>query len=517
MKDQFYTKYKHKIIKLENLVSKLKKIKNKKVVMCHGVFDVVHPGHVRHLVYAKSKADILIVSLTADKFIKKGIYRPHVPETIRSLNIAAFEMVDFVIVDNHPTSNHNISKIKPDFFAKGFEYDPKQKFPIETQEEIKTLKKFGGKMIFTPGDVVYSSSNFLKISEPNIKYEKLLTLMKLNKINFLNIKNILKKFKKFKIHVVGDTIIDEIQNTILIGGQVKTPTLSLLEGKLDKYVGGAAIVASHLAATGAKVFFTTMLGKDENKNFALKNLINSGVKINYFVEQDRPTSTKKVIVSENHRLLKLDRLENTPINSYTINKISKKIKEAKSDAIIFSDFRHGIFNKSSIEKFTKSVSKNVFKVADSQVASRWGNISDFKGFDLITPNEKEARFSVGDQDSTVDRLTQHLYEKSDFKNIILKLGKRGVYAVNKENKDHKGYSIDSFALHPIDPVGAGDALISYATLTMLATNSLLMSSIIGSFAAAIACEKNGNIPVTLDELIKKIDNVELVSSKYHEK
>ena len=124
---------------------------------------------------------------------------------------------------------------------------------------------------------------------------------------------------------------------------------------------------------------------------------------------------------------------------------------------------------------------------------------------------------MGDQDSTVDRLTQHLYEKSDFKNIILKLGKRGVYAVNKENKDHKGYSIDSFALHPIDPVGAGDALISYATLTMLATNSLLMSSIIGSFAAAIACEKNGNVPVTLEELIKKIDNIELVSSKYHEK
>ena len=341
--------------------------------------------------------------------------------------------------------------------------------------------------------------------------------MKLNKINFQSIKNILKKFKKFKIHVVGDTIIDEIQNTILIGGQVKTPTLSLLEGKLDKFVGGAAIVASHLAATGAKVFFTTMLGKDENKNFALKNLINYGVKITYFVEPDRPTSTKKVIVSENHRLLKLDRLENTPINSYTINKISKKIKEFKCDAIIFSDFRHGIFNKSSIEKFTKSVSKNVFKVADSQVASRWGNISDFKGFDLITPNEKEARFSVGDQDSTVDRLTQHLYEKSDFKNIILKLGKRGVYAVNKENKDHKGYSIDSFALHPIDPVGAGDALISYATLTMLATNSLLMSSIIGSFAAAIACEKNGNVPVTLEELLKKIDNIELVSSKYHEK
>ena len=59
---------------------------------------MVHPGHVRHLVYAKSKADLLLVSLTADKFINKGIYRPHVPENIRALNLAAFEMIDFITV-----------------------------------------------------------------------------------------------------------------------------------------------------------------------------------------------------------------------------------------------------------------------------------------------------------------------------------------------------------------------------------------------------------------------------------
>ena len=127
MKDQFYTKYKHKIVSLKKLLSRIKKNKNKKTVMCHGVFDVVHPGHVRHLVYAKSKADILVVSLTADKFIKKGIYRPHVPERIRALNLAAFEMVDYVIIDNHSTSIYNINQIKPDYFAKGFEYDPKKK------------------------------------------------------------------------------------------------------------------------------------------------------------------------------------------------------------------------------------------------------------------------------------------------------------------------------------------------------------------------------------------------------
>lgn len=515
MKDHFYTKYKHKIVKLPNLLTKLKKKHNKKVVMCHGVFDVVHPGHVRHLVYAKSRADILIVSLTADKFIKKGIYRPHVPEKIRALNLAAFEMIDFVIIDEHITSIHNIKKIQPDFFAKGFEYDPKKKQPIETQEEIKNLKKYGGKMIFTPGDVVYSSSNFLKISEPNIKYEKLLEIMKSNKIKFSDLKNIVNSFSKLKVHVIGDTIVDEFLNTMLIGGQIKTPTLSLLEGELNKYVGGAAIVASHIAASGAKVIFTSILGNDDNKKFIIDSLKKYNVKLNFFSEINRPTTSKKVILNENHRLIKLDRLDNTPINESTVKKIIQKIKGVKSDAVIFSDFRHGIFNKESILPFTEAINKKCFKVADSQVATRWGNITEFKNFDLITPNEKEARFAVGDQDSTVDRLTKLVHENSNFKNIILKLGKRGIYAMSKELKEeHKGYSVDSFADNVIDPVGSGDALLAYSTLTMLKTKSLLTSSIIGSFAAAIACENNGNQPVVIDQLLKKISDVEKHATQY---
>ena len=199
-------------------------------------------------------------------------------------------------------------------------------------------------MIFTPGDVVYSSSNFLKISEPNIKYEKLLEIMKSNKINFSDLKLTLKKFNKLKVHIVGDTIVDEFQNTILIGGQIKTPTLSLLEGELNKFAGGAAIVASHMAAATANVTFTTVIGNDENKKFILETLKKNKVKCNFFSETNRPTTTKKVIISENHRLIKLDKLDNTPINEITIKKIVTKIKKTFVDAVIFSDFRHGIFS-----------------------------------------------------------------------------------------------------------------------------------------------------------------------------
>jgi len=90
----------------------------------HGVFDVVHPGTF-HMMYAKSKADILIASITADIHISKGAYRPHVPQDLRALNLAAFEMIDYVVIDPNATPLENIHIIKPDLLAKGYEYTAK--------------------------------------------------------------------------------------------------------------------------------------------------------------------------------------------------------------------------------------------------------------------------------------------------------------------------------------------------------------------------------------------------------
>ncbi len=139
-KNNFLDKFNHKIIS----AVQLKKLfgpfpRKKKIIMCHGNFDVVHPGHIRHLVFAKSKADILVVSITADLKIQKGIYRPHVPERLRAFNLAALEIVDYVIIDENKTSIKNISLIKPDFFAKGFEYS--KKIPDETLKEKKNYRK----------------------------------------------------------------------------------------------------------------------------------------------------------------------------------------------------------------------------------------------------------------------------------------------------------------------------------------------------------------------------------------
>ena len=228
--------YDYKILDLVSLKSKVGDFpRNKKVIICHGVFDIVHPGHIRHLSYAKSKADILITSVTADKFVKKGRYRPHVPENLRALNLAAFDMVDFVLIDNNEKPLNTIASLKPDFFAKGYEYNLTSTSRNEaTSEEESELMKYGGEIIFTPGDIVYSSSRILETNQPNLFLEKLLASMESQNLTFDDLRVSLEKISALKVHVIGDTIIDTYTRTLMIGGQTKTPTLSVLYDKKNR-------------------------------------------------------------------------------------------------------------------------------------------------------------------------------------------------------------------------------------------------------------------------------------------
>ncbi len=509
MSTEFFEKYKYKIKTQPELLNIIGTFpRKKKVIVCHGVFDVVHPGHVRHLAYAKTKADILLITITADKHIKKGIYRPHIPEGLRALNLAAFEMVDYVIIDGEATPINILNTIQPDYFAKGFEYTSSG-LPPATQEEADVVEAYGGQMIFTPGDVVYSSSKFLNLALPKVQMEKLLHLMEYNEITFDMLRQTLKKLSNYHIHVVGDTIVDTYTRTNFIGGQTKTPTFSVLYQGHDDYIGGAGIVSQHLRAAGAKVTFSTVLGDDRLKDFVVDGLRESGVDADPIIDSTRPTIQKNAIIAAGYRLLKVDTLDNRAISQDILEQLVKTISTSKADAIVFSDFRHGMFNRLSVPILTKAIPEKAFRVADSQVASRWGNITEFKGFDLITPNEREARFAMADQDSTVGRLASLLKEASEYRNLILKLGDRGIFCTSDNPSAKDSYfSVDSFANNVVDAVGAGDALLAYATLTMLATGSLVMASILGSMAAACECEIDGNIPIRSENVLAKIDAVE---------
>ena len=193
-----------------------------------------------------------------------------------------------------------------------------------------------------------------------------------------------------------------------------------------------------------------------------------------------------------------------------LDQLIKTINSTPTDAVVFSDFRHGIFDRATVSKLVSAIPPSVYRVADSQVATRWGNITDFPEFDLITPNEREARFALADQDATVGTLAGMLKARTKCRLLILKLGERGIFTLASEKRscinDH--FSIDSFAGRVVDAVGSGDALLAYATMLMMSSGSEVIASILGSMAAACECELDGNIPIKPVDVMAKIDMAE---------
>jgi rfaE bifunctional protein kinase chain/domain len=502
--------YGHKLKTCEQLVAAIgPRPRQRKVIMCHGTFDLVHPGHVRHFLYAKSKADILVASLTCDNCISKADFRPFVPQELRAMNLAAIEAVDYVIIDNNPTPLQNLRLIQPDFFAKGYEYQDGGIHP-RTQEEMNVLGEYGGEILFTPGDFVLSSSKFLESRRPNLAIDKLVTLMESEGVTFNDLRATLDDFRGLRVHVLGDAIVDSyVYCTPISTNTAKTPTLSVRFDQQVDYAGGAAIVAKHLRAAGADVVFSTVLGDDAWKDFILADMNKHGIDCRVIIDATRPSTQKQVFIANKHRLLKFDKLDNRPIAGRTLETLQKALATSTADAFVFSDFRHGIFNRATIPQLSASLPSDRVRVADSQVASRWGNILEFEGFHLITPNEREARFALGDQDSTIRPLALELFQRSGCKLLILKLGERGTITYRAPSSEVRAFfTLDSFAEQAADPVGAGDALLAYATLAFTAQRGPVVTSIIGSIAAGLECELEGNCPIEPQAIQRRIDLLE---------
>ena len=499
-----------KIVQLDELLLALGRRGDQKVIMCHGTFDVVHPGHVRHLLYAKSKGDILVVSLTADEHILKANNRPYVPQELRALNMAAFEIVDYVVIDTNPTPMRNLKLIKPDFYAKGYEYA--QGSHPKTAEEKAIVESYGGEMLFTPGDVVYSSSKIIETQAPSIATEKLMALLEGENLALDNLREALSTFQSVRVHVVGDLIVDSYTHTTPIGGVGKTPTISVRFGDKKDFVGGAGAVAKHLRAAGADVTFSTVMGVDPLAVFALKDLEDGGVKCEPIIDAGRPTTNKNAILAGGYNLLKIDTLDNRSISGRMASALETQIADIETDIVVFSDFRHGIFNRDTIPALIKAIPARAFCVADSQVASRWGNILDFKSFNLLTPNEREARFALGDQDSVVRPLGLKLYEEAGCGTLILKLGERGLLtfrSVPRKEGDVRAFlALDSFVEKVVDAVGSGDALLAYSALALYTTGNAAIASVLGSLAAAVECGCEGNVPVRPEDVLDRLSRVE---------
>lgn len=264
----------------------IKELKNKKIGLCHGVFDVLHFGHINYFLSAKKKVDVLIVSVTDDKFVNKGPGRPifGIKERIKVLQ--SIKSIDYVLISTNFTSENIINFIKPTFYFKGPDYKiNNSKNDINLQKELKALKKNKGKFVIIDEET-YSSTQIIKsnrslfnsLSDDQKKYLELLK----NSNSILNIDEQIKNLKKQKILILGELIIDKYVEVQPIGKSGKDNFLVNKRISDFAFLGGVGYVANLLSKFSNNIDLVTFIGdKNQNLKFIKKN-IDKKIKFKFF-------------------------------------------------------------------------------------------------------------------------------------------------------------------------------------------------------------------------------------------
>ena len=475
---------------------------NEKIVQCHGVFDLLHPGHIRHFKKAKAKGDKLIVSVTPDQFVNKGPGRPAFNQNLRLESIASLSFVDYVILNDSPDALSAIKHIKPDFYVKGKEYsDSSKDVTGKIDKEIEAVEKEGGKVYFTD-DIVFSSSALInKYIEP--QSQEVTNFLQILKVQY-SCDDIIQKIdalNDLKVLVIGDAILDEYQYVDLLGqsGKGQHFVASLKEKEL--FLGGSLIIANHIASFSDNVTLLTAIGiDDQSKEFINKKLNNNVQLESIHLENMQTLLKKRYIIKDGKNLTKLFETYTSNIdllNQDNTDKIVDFIKNNSNnfDLILVCDFGNGFMNKSIIQELSKV---NTFLTVNTQINS--GNrgynvITHYKKADYISLNEPEIRLAAHDRKTSLDQIALKISDKINCPDICVTRGIKGVYCFSKNEKQR---NIPAFISNTIDRVGAGDSFLALSSLCKAKRYSLLLSGFIGSVAAALNVQVIGN-----KEYIKK--------------
>src|SRR3954471_2158182 len=217
----------------------------KTVVQCHGCFDIVHPGHIQYLQFARSQGDVLVVSLTADPNVNKGVARPLIPEDLRAASVAALECVDFVYVNPQPTAVELLDALRPDVYVKGREYENNQDPRFLAERD--TVARNGGRVVFSSGDVIYSSTALIGAMEAAELFndEKVRRFRQQFDLTSATLANLVLRCRGKRMVVVGDYIQDRYHFCDATGVASEGPMMNLRPLRSEQYDGAAAVIARH--------------------------------------------------------------------------------------------------------------------------------------------------------------------------------------------------------------------------------------------------------------------------------
>ncbi len=467
-----------------------------RVVQCHGVFDLLHPGHIRHLQEAKKQGDKLIVTVTPDRFVNKGQGRPACNEELRVETLASLAQVDYVVLNDSPDAVSVIRKVKPHIYVKGMEYqDHQTDVTGKISQETEAVEACGGKIHYTDG-VVFSSSSLLNryVDPPCPEVTRFVgQIKKLYTIEQLMAK--IDALSAMKVLVVGDAIIDEYQYVLPLGQSGKG--LHMTARCLDRevFLGGSLIIANHIAQLAGSVTLLTAVGRHCPHRPFIQSTLDANVQTVFIeLEQETTLTKKRYVLKDGQHLSKLFETYSTADSllgeSETFSVIDYlKTTSADYDLVLVCDFGNGFTNPAIVSALSQVPNFLAINTQTNSGNRGFNVVTHYNRADFISLNEPELRLAAHDRHNQLEEVIEKIASRLTCPYVAVTRGVHGVFCYTKGQKSHE---IPALTSSIVDRVGAGDSYFAFAAMCLASGIPHEVAGFVGSLAAGIGVQIVGN-------------------------
>jgi len=495
-----------KILKLSELEKKLSHLRYKNTIgLCHGVFDLIHAGHIDYFEECTKLVDILIVSVTTDEYVNKGLNRPLMGIKDRLKNLSAVEYLDFVIESDFASAVPIINIVKPDYYFKGKDYvksltDKSIDTAGNLSNEIKAVEKYGGEIHFTKS-LVKSSSKLINSLKNKSELDKETELYLKKKLNHKNLAKMLEKLEGMKITIIGELIVDEYIFTESLGKSGKHPLVAERELSNKKFWGG--IMPSILTINsfiGSKNLSVVSLGDESFLKDFRGNTFGVTIDSKYKVTRKVRFINQKT----NTFLFEKYEMNDDYITSGLENKLTKKVlRNIKNSNMFLSlDFGHGLITPKIRNILTRKSNYLAINVQKNAGNKGFSLISKYDSAQVVVLNGDEVELELKQKKVNKEEAAKIIHKNMKAKILAITDGADGLIITN----GRKVVRVPALQLNNItDRTGAGDSLFTLISLFSLVTKDLIVLGYLGNIGAALSLNWFANEKfVSKEDLIRAV-------------
>ncbi len=490
----------NKIISKEKFKSEIRpklKAEGKTIALCHGVFDLVHPGHIIHFEQAGEMADVLVVSVTAARYVRKGPGRPYFDDEMRMKVLAALECIDYVMLSEGYTVDDIIESVEPDIYVKGEEYaKAEDDITGKITEEKALVEQHGGRLGFTTGQI-FSSTKLINTAMSGLTDEVVDYMQDFRTRHTMKeIRDYAEKAKRLKILVVGDVIIDKYTYCVVQGTMSKDMGYSARLLNSEEYLGGAVAITRHLASFSDDVTLMSVIGNEEEMRLKLFDELADRVQLKLTYSRSFPTIVKHRYLTRNEKREEYRKIfvinnipENTQYEEEAYASFREKLKDKieEYDAVFLCDFGHGLINREIMDIAQEKAAYLVLNCQTNSTNKGLNIITKYERADVFSLDQQELKLaypeSAMDERFSLQRLSEYLKGSG-----WLTRGAKGAYEVC----DGTIRECPAFTLNVKDTIGAGDAFFAVAGIFTAAGASVEVGTLMGNIGGALGANIVGN-------------------------